>query len=424
MSENLIIFNARIVTPTGFSARKGEEMSQLQIIENGTVEVTKGIITYVGENRGEDRDGYYQHYWHYNARGHCLLPGFVDSHTHFVFGGERSEEFSWRLKGESYMSIMERGGGIASTVKATRKMNFLKLRSTAESFLKKMSTMGVTTVEGKSGYGLDRETELLQLKIMRSLNNDEHKRVDIVSTFLGAHALPGEYKGKSEEYKERGDDYIDFLIREMLPVIRENELAECCDVFCEQGVFSIEQSRRLLQAAKDQGFLLKLHADEIVSLGGAELAAELGALSADHLLHASDAGIRAMADTGVVATLLPLTAFALKEPYARGREMIDAGCAVALATDLNPGSCFSGSIPLTIALACIYMKLSVEETITALTLNGAAALHRADRIGSIEVGKQGDFVVLNSANYHILPYYIGMNSVIMTIKGGMLYPVN
>ena len=417
MSENLIIFNARIVTPTGISARKGAEMGQLRIIENGTVEVTKGIITYVGESRGEDRDGSYQHYWHYNARGHCLLPGFVDSHTHFVFGGERSEEFSWRLKGESYMSIMERGGGIASTVKATRQMNFLKLRSAAEGFLKKMSAMGVTTVEGKSGYGLDRETELLQLKIMRSLNNDEHKRIDIVSTFLGAHALPEEYKG-------RGDEYIDFLIREMLPVIRENELAECCDVFCEQGVFSVEQSRRLLQAAKEQGFLLKLHADEIVSFGGAELAAELGALSADHLLQASDAGIRAMADTGVVATLLPLTAFALKEPYARGREMIDAGCAVALATDLNPGSCFSGSIPLTIALACIYMKLSIEETITALTLNGAAALHRADRIGSIEVGKQGDFVILNSDNYHILPYYVGMNCVIMTIKGGMLYPVN
>ena len=346
MSENLIIFNARIVTPIGFSARKGEEMSQLQIIENGTVEVTKGIITYVGENRGEDRDGYYQHYWHYNARGHCLLPGFVDSHTHFVFGGERSEELSWRLKGESYMSIMERGGGIASTVKATRQMNYLKLRSAAESFLKKMSTMGVTTVEGKSGYGLDRDTELLQLKVMRSLNNAEHKRVDIVSTFLGAHALPEEYAGRS-------DEYIDFLIREMLPLIHSGKWAECCDVFCEQGVFSIEQSRRLLQAAKEHGFLLKLHADEIVSLGGAELAAELGALSADHLLHASDAGIRAMADAGVVATLLPLTAFALKEPYARGREMIDVGCAVALATDLNPGSCFSGSIPLTIALACI-----------------------------------------------------------------------
>ena len=417
MSENLIIFNARIVTPIGFTARRGAEMSQLRIIENGTVEVTDGIITYVGENRGESRDGYYQNYWHYNARGHCVLPGFVDSHTHFVFGGERSEEFSWRLKGESYMSIMQRGGGIASTVKATRALNFLKLRSAAEGFLKKMSAMGVTTVEGKSGYGLDRDTELLQLKVMRSLNNSEHKRVDIVSTFLGAHALPEEYKG-------RGDEYIDFLIDEMLPLIRKDDLAECCDVLCEKGVFSVEQSRRLLSAAKEEGFLLKLHADEIVSFGGAELAAELGALSADHLLQASDAGIRAMAEAGVVATLLPLTAFALKEPYARGREMIDAGCAVALATDLNPGSCFSGSIPLTIALACIYMNLSIEETITALTLNGAAALNRAHRIGSIEVGKQGDFVVLNSDNYHVLPYYIGMNSVAMTIKEGVLYPVN
>lgn len=417
MSENLIIFNARIVTPIGITARKGKEMGQLLIIENGTVEVTKGIITYVGESRGEDRDGYHHHYWHYNARGHCLLPGFIDSHTHFVFGGERSEEFSWRLKGESYMSIMERGGGIISTVKATRQMNFVKLRSAAEVFLKKMSTMGVTTVEGKSGYGLDRETELLQLKVMRSLNNDERKRVDIVSTFLGAHALPDEYRGRSNKY-------IDFLIREMLPIIRENGLAECCDVFCECGVFSVEQSRRLLQAAKAQGFLLKLHADEIVSFGGAELAAEVGALSADHLLQTSDEGIRAMADAGVVATLLPLTAFALREPYARGRDMIDAGCAVALATDLNPGSCYSGSIPLTIALACIYMKLSIEEAITALTLNGAVALHRADQIGTIEVGKQGDFVILNSNDYRILPYYVGMNCVIMTIKGGILYPAN
>lgn len=416
MSENLIIFNAKVVTPLGFSARKGKEMSQLHVIENGTVEVTDGIITYVGENRGEERDGFYHRYWHYNARGKCLLPGFVDSHTHFVFGGERAEEFSWRLKGESYMSIMQRGGGIASTVKATRELNFIKMRTKAESFLRKMSTMGVTTVEGKSGYGLDRETELLQLKVMRSLNNDEHKRVDIVSTFLGAHALPPEYAGES-------DAYIDFLIDKMLPLVRENELAECCDVFCEQGVFSIAQSRRLLAAAKEQGFLLKLHADEIVSLGGAELAAELKALSADHLLHASDAGIRAMADSGVVATLLPLTAFALKEPYARGRDMIDAGCAVALATDLNPGSCFSGSIPLTFALACIYMGFTIEEAITALTLNGAAALNRADRIGSIEVGKQGDFVVLDSADYNILPYYIGMNCVNTTIKNGVLYPV-
>lgn len=416
MTENLIIFNARVVTPIGFSARCGKEMGELCIIDNATIEVTDGIISYVGPSRGESRDGYYQRYWHYNARGKCLLPGFVDSHTHFVFGGERAEEFSWRLKGESYMSIMERGGGIVSTVKATRECNFVQLRSKAESFLKQMSAMGVTTVEGKSGYGLDKDTELLQLKVMRNLNNDEHKRVDIVSTFLGAHAVPEEYRGRT-------DEYIDFIIRDVLPCVAKGELAEFCDVFCEQGVFSVEQSRRLLQAAKEYGLGLKLHADEIVPLGGAELAAELSAVSADHLLHASGEGIRAMQDAGTVATLLPLTAFALKENYARGREMIDAGCAVALATDLNPGSCFSGSIPLTFALACIYMQLTIEEAITALTLNGAAALNRADSIGSIEVGKKGDFVVLNTDNYHFLPYYVGMNCVNTTIKEGVIYPV-
>lgn len=415
MSENLIIFDARVVTPTGFAARKGTEMGELLVMDHATIEVTDGVITYVGPNRGENRDGYYQHYWHYNARGRCVLPGFVDSHTHFVFGGERAEEFSWRLKGESYMSIMERGGGIVSTVKATRASNFIRLRAKAEGFLKQMNAMGVTTVEGKSGYGLDKETELMQLRIMRSLNGDEHRRVDIVPTFLGAHAVPQEYAGRT-------DDYVDFLIREVMPCVAEAGLAEFCDVFCEQGVFSIEQSRRLLLAARGMGFDLKLHADEIVPLGGAGLAAELSATSADHLLHASDADIRAMAEKGVVATLLPLTAFALKEPYARGRAMIDAGCAVALATDLNPGSCFSGSIPLTFALACIYMQMSIEEAITALTLNGAAALNRAGSIGSVEVGKKGDLVVLNTDNYHFLPYYIGMNCVIATIKEGVIYP--
>lgn len=415
MNENLIIFNARVVTPIGFSARCGSEMGELRVINNATVEVTGGVITYVGKNRGEERDGYYRRYWHYNARGRCLLPGFVDSHTHFVFGGERAEEFSWRLKGESYMSIMERGGGIVSTVKATRRSNFIQLRSKAEGFLKQMNAMGVTTVEGKSGYGLDKETELMQLRVMRSLNNDERKRVDIVPTFLGAHAVPEEYNGRT-------DDYVDYIIREVMPDVAQDRLAEFCDVFCEQGVFSIEQSRRLLLAAKEMGFGLKLHADEIVPLGGAGLAAELSAVSADHLLHASDADIHAMARAGVVATLLPLTAFALKEPYARGRQMIDAGCAVALATDLNPGSCFSGSIPLTFALACIYMQMSIEEAITALTLNGAAALNRADSIGSIEVGKKGDFAILNTDNYHFLPYYIGMNCVNATVKEGVLFP--
>ena len=415
MSENLIIFNAKVVTPLGFSARKGKEMAELRILEKATVEVVDGIITYVGPNRGEVRDGYYHHFWHYNARGKCLLPGFVDSHTHFVFGGERAEEFSWRLKGESYMSIMQRGGGIASTVQATRELSFIHLRSKAEGLLKKMTAMGITTVEGKSGYGLNRETELLQLKVMRSLNKDEGVRVDIVPTFLGAHALP-------DEYKERPDDYIDFLIRELLPVIQRDSLAEFCDVFCEEGVFSIEQSRRLLTAAGDYGLLPKLHADEIVTLGGAELAAEMGAVSADHLLHVSDEGICRMADKGVVATLLPLTAFSLREPFAPARKFIENGAAVALATDLNPGSCFSGSIPLTIALACIYMNMTMEETVTALTLNAAAALDMAHSVGSIEKGKKGNLVMLAFDNFRVLPYYVGMNCVETTVyEGNVVY---
>ena len=410
MNNNLLIINAHIVTPTGNRARKGKEMNELLDIPCGTVEVTDGIITYVGPNRKEEFPNEYRVL---DAEGQVLLPGFVDSHTHLVFGGYRPEEFMWRMRGDSYMSIMERGGGIVNTMKATREASFHELKEKAEKYIDVMSRMGVTTVEGKSGYGLDKETELKQLKVMAAINRDPHRKVEIATTFLGAHALP-------PEYKDREEDYIDFLINEMLPYIKEEYLAENCDVFCEKGVFTVEQSRRLLSAAKEIGYGIKIHADEIVSFGGSELAAELHALSADHLLHASDEGIRRMAEENVVATLLPLTAFTLREPYARGREMIDAGCAVALATDLNPGSCCSGSIPLTFALACIYMRLSVEEAITALTLNGAAAINRADSIGSIEVGKKGDFALLDTDTYYMLPYYTGMNSVQHTIKGGRI----
>jgi len=410
MSNNLIIINAHIITPQGRTARKGKEMNELLTIPNGTVRVTDGIITYVGENRtNNEKPGYKV----IDAKGNVLLPGFVDSHTHLVFGGFRPDEFIWRINGDSYMSIMERGGGIINTVRATREASFEELKSKTEWFLDVMSRMGVTTVEGKSGYGLDRDTELKQLRVMQAINQCPDRKVDIVPTFLGAHALPDEYKGRS-------DKYIDFLINEMLHMIHQKQLAENCDIFCEKGVFTVEQSRRLLEAAKAKGFGAKIHTDEIVSFGGAELAGELKALSADHLLHASDEGIHAMAENDVVATLLPLTAFALKEPYARGREMIDQGCAVALATDLNPGSCFSGSIPLTFALACIYMKLTVAEAITTLTLNGAAAINRADRIGSIEAGKQGDFVMLGTHTPNVLPYYTGMNAVQTTIKGGKI----
>lgn len=408
MDGNLIIKNAsQLVTCSGFSAKKGKEMSDLSVIENGTVVITNGVISYVGKDCPSLTD--YPNHEVIDAAGKAVLPGFVDSHTHFIFGGYREEEFSWRMRGDSYMSIMERGGGIHNTMNATRKASFEELKETGRKRLDSMLAMGITTVEGKSGYGMNKETELKQLEVMKALN-EEHP-VDIVSTFMGAHATPQEYKG-------REDDFLDYMIREVMPEVKEKNLADCCDIFCERNVFDIEQSRRYLAAARDLGFSLKIHADEIVTLGGAELAVELGALSADHLLQASDKGIKDLAESNTVATLLPCTAFSLKEHYARGRYMIDSGCAVALATDLNPGSSFTNSIPLLFALACIYMQLSPEEAVTALTINGATAVGCADTIGSIDVGKQGDLVILEYPSYKFLPYHIGMNIVEKVIKKG------
>ncbi len=410
---NIIIRNAsQLVTCSGFSAKKGSEMSDLHIIENGTVIITDGIIAYVGKDADRPPLSDYPGHKVIDATGKAVLPGFVDSHTHFVFGGYREEEFSWRMRGDSYMSIMERGGGIHNTMTATRNASFDELKETGRKRLDSMFRLGVTTVEGKSGYGMNKETELKQLEVMKVLN-EEHP-VDIVSTFMGAHATPAEYKG-------REDAFLDYMIEDVMPEVKAENLAECCDIFCEKNVFDIEQSRRYLSAARDLGFNLKIHADEIVTLGGAELAAELKALSADHLLQASDKGIADLAEGGVVATLLPCTAFSLKEHYARGRYMIDSGCAVALATDLNPGSSFTNSIPLLFALACIYMQLSPEEAVTALTINGAAAVGRAESVGSIDVGKQGDLVILEFPSYKFLPYHIGMNIVEKVVKNGVLY---
>lgn len=407
--KNLIIKNAsQVVTCSGFAGKRGREMNDLHVIEGGTVVVTDGRISHVlraGEPLPVDEAGYTV----IDATGKALLPGFVDPHTHFVFGGYREEEFSWRMRGDSYMEIMNRGGGIVNTTKATREASEDELFEVGRRRLDAMLRLGITTVEGKSGYGLDRDTEMKQLRVMRRLN--EAHPADIVSTFMGAHATPAEWKG-------REDEFIDFNIREMFPLVAKEGLAEFADIFCEKDVFTIEQSRRYLQAAREQGFKLKIHADEIVQFGGAELASELHCISADHLLQASDEGIRAMADAGVVATLLPLTAFSLRETFARGREMIDAGCMVALATDLNPGSSFSASAPLLFALACIYMKLSPEEAVTAFTINSAAAIDRADRVGSIDVGKQGDLVLLQFPSYKFLPYHVGMNIVDTVIKQG------
>lgn len=410
--RRLVITNANIYTPVGTAGKRGAEMGEILHIEKGGIIIEDGIIRWVGpESEMPEPEGHVRDEVYMDALGRAVLPGFVDSHTHLVFGGYRPEEFGWRLKGDTYMSIMERGGGIQSTVNATRAASAEELREKAEWYLDEMSAMGVTTVEAKSGYGLDTETEERMLRVIRELGEDPERKVDVVSTFLGAHAVPEEYKGRTAEY-------VDLIIKEMLPRFRD--MAEFCDIFTEKNVFELEDSRRLLEAAREAGYKLKMHADEIVPLGGAELAADLGAVSADHLLHVSDEGILRMAESGTVATLLPLTAFALKEEYAPARKFIDAGCAVALATDLNPGSCFSGSIPLTIALACIYMKMTVEETLTALTLNGAAAIDRAACIGSIEAGKQGDVVILHFDTLDALPYYVGMNCVDVTIKNGII----
>lgn len=410
MRRNLIIKNAFVVTPIGKEAKKGKEMSILKKIENAVIVVKDGTILYCGDAFGapavEEND-----YTVVDAEGRVVLPGFVDSHTHLIFGGYRPDEFEWRLKGDSYMSIMERGGGIQSTVNATKECPEGELTEKAQWFIDRMSEMGVTTVEAKSGYGLDAATEIKMLDVIKALSEKEDQKLRIISTFLGAHAVPKEYKGMT-------DEYIDLMIREMLSAAKGK--ATFCDIFTEKNVFEIEESRRFMQAAKDAGFKLKFHADEIVTLGGAELAADLGAVSADHLLHVSDNGIKKMAESGTVATLLPLTAFALREPYAPARKFIDSGCAVALATDLNPGSCFSGSIPLTIALACIYMNMSIEEVIMALTLNGAAALDIASETGSIEVGKTADILILEFDNYKMLHYYIGMNCVKTVISNGRI----
>ena len=417
MNGNMIIKNAsELVTCSGFAAKKGQEMSELHIIDDGAVVVKEGIIEAVGttkeieaklEKSGTDLTEFDT----IDARNKAVLPGFVDSHTHFIFGGYRADEFSWRLRGDSYMDIMQRGGGIVSTVQATRAATANELLQTGIKRLDSMLSFGVTTVEGKSGSGLDLDTEIKQLEVINHIDGIHY--IDIIPTFLGAHAVPEDFKG-------REDDFIGYLIEEVMPQVVERNLAAYCDVFCEKNVFSVNQSRRLLTRARELGFKIKLHADEIVQLGGAELAAELNATSADHLLQASDEGIRQMAQAGVVATLLPATAFSLKEPYARGRFIIDSNCAVALATDFNPGSCFTESIPLVFALATLYMDLTTEEAVSALTINSAAALDRADIIGSIDVAKQGDLVVLDSPSYKFIPYHVGVNTVEKVVKKGNL----
>lgn len=400
---------SELVTPKGTALKKGEEMRELTVIPNGCVITEGNRIKAVGGPeilQGLDEAEYIV----IDCTGKTIMPGLVDSHTHFIFGGYRAEEFNWRLNGESYISIMERGGGIVASTKATRATSLDEFLEVGRKRLRSFANFGVTTVEGKSGYGLDKETELRQLEAMARLNQEDWIR--IVPTYMGPHEIPAEFKG-------RPDEYIDFCLNEVLPEVKERGLATFCDIFTEKGVFNIEQSRKFLTAAREAGFGIRMHADELFAgFGGAELAGELKVTSADHLLKISEEGIKAMRDNNVCGTLLPLTAFSIKADYAPARKMVDMGMGVALATDLNPGSCYSESIPLLIALSTIYMGLRMEEVVTALTLNGAAALGLAEEKGSLEAGKLADIAVFDVPNHQFLTYHFGVNECVYTMSEG------
>ncbi len=413
MNRLLIKHISQIATPCGYALLKGEEMNHIHCISDGAIYMEGDTIRYVGTTKDILKKVDEKECEVMLAEGKCAIPGFVDSHTHFLFGGYRQDEFVERVNKTPYEVIMKRGGGIQSTVKATRNTSLEELIKEGSKRIKKMMEQGVTTLEGKSGYGLDDITERRQLEAMKRLNEEE--AVSIVPTYLGAHSIPHDYEGKAEEY-------VDFMLNKVLPIISEQGLAKFCDVFCEEGVFSVEQSEALLWGAKQLGLKVKIHADELTGLGGAELAARLGAQSADHLLMASENGILELAASNTVATLLPATAFCLNKPYANARKMIDRGCAVALASDFNPGSCFSSSIPLLFALAVLKMNMTIEEALCALTLNGAAALDLAGIIGSIQEGKKADIVLLEYPDYRFLAYHTASQLVDTVIKNGtMIY---
>jgi imidazolonepropionase len=409
----LIRHASQLVTLKGSSDAPltGKAMEALHIIEDGSVWIEEGIIQSVGTDReiAEKYGSRLEEARVIDATGRLVTPGLVDPHTHLVYAGSRENEFEMRLKGATYMEIMNAGGGIHATTAATQKATHEQLYEESRKRLDQFLRHGVTTVEAKSGYGLTLEHELKQLEVARELNRNHP--VDVVSTFMGAHAVP-------VAYRERPDDFVERVIREMIPEVARRKLAEFNDVFCEKGVFTPEQSRRILEAGKEWGLLPKIHADEIEPYGGAELAAEVGAVSADHLLKASERGIRALAEKGVVAVLLPGTAFFLMAESADGRRMIDAGVPVALSTDCNPGSSPTVSMPLIMNLGCLKMGMTPAEVLTAATINAAHAIRRGREIGSIEEGKKADLVLFDVPNYMSLQYAFGVNHAHTVIKGG------
>ncbi|MCL0103653.1 imidazolonepropionase [Dehalococcoidia bacterium] len=414
MRVDLVVKNiGQLVTMAGPPRpRTRKDITEFSIIESGALVISGGRITGVGKERILKDFEIQDDTPIIDAGGQCVTPGLVDAHTHAVFCGWREKELALKLKGYSYMDILQEGGGILNTVRKTRGATEDELVVQGQKFLNRMLAHGTTTIEAKSGYGLNLEGELKSLRVLKEL--DRTHPVDIIPTFLGAHVVPEEYKGNKQ-------DFVDLVINEMIPEVAAQGLAEFCDVFCEEGVFTIEESRDILLAGRTYGLRPKLHADELVPFGGAELAAEVGAATADHLLCSSDAGIKAMVARGVMGVLLPGTSFSLMLPhFAPAVKMLEMGLPLALATDFNPGSSPTESLQIIMNLASLKLKMTPEEVMTAVTINGAYAAGRGDSAGSLEQGKLGDVVIWDAPNIEFLMYHYGVNLVDKVIKKGVV----
>jgi imidazolonepropionase len=405
---DILIKNARILTCKSNGPKVGLEMQDLGVIENGFIAVDNGIITEVGY--GDGKEFKVRHTEVIDVEGKLVMPGLVDPHTHLVHYGSRENELELKLKGASYIDILKSGGGILSTVSATRAASFENLTNKVRKSLDLMLQWGTTTVEAKSGYGLNFVDEVKCLEVLRDVNHP----VDIVRTYMGAHAVPTEYMSNKE-------GYIKLMMDRIIPYVAENGLAEFIDCFCEEGVFSIEESERILSKGSEYGLNIKLHADEIEPMGGAQLAGKLRAVSAEHLVAASDEGIEAMKNADVIPVLLPGTSFYLRlGKYARARKMIEANMPVALATDYNPGTCPTESLQSIMVFASMGMGMTPQEVISGMTINSAYAINRGDIVGSIEKGKKADILIMDAPNENYIVYHFGINHVSTVIKDGKI----
>ncbi|MDQ3544898.1 MAG: imidazolonepropionase [Verrucomicrobiota bacterium] len=414
MNSVAVLHAAQLVTLAGPKrARIGGELSNLAIIEDGAMLVRDGVIVATGSSDEIARD-LPNDIKVIEAHGRVVLPGFVDAHAHPVFGGNRVDEFEMRSRGATYEEIAASGGGIRSTVRKTRAASEAELLAQAQKRAHWFLSSGTTTMEAKSGYGLSLEEELKILRVIRQLN--ETTALEFVPTFLGAHAIPEEFAGAPEQY-------VALVMHEMLPAVAEEKLAEFCDIFCERGYFDLADSEKILKAAQSHGLRLRMHVDQLTNSGGAFLAARLGAATADHLEQTNEAEIAALAEAGVQPVLLPASVYALgKTRYPKARAMIEAGLAVVVATDFNPGSSPTPSIPMVLSLACTQMKMTPAEGIAASTINAAYSLNRGERIGSLEAGKAGNFTVFGCADYREIAYWFGHSQVeSVHIEGACVY---